>query len=164
MTSISSTIEKLIKIKAEENFFYNNPELGTFVSWPIFGSKIDINTLNDTGRRDLIANYSNVPNDKLFERIPYIHRMVHPDFPPETPTAYLFHCSQGVYRAGEVAGSYVMTYQNKAMMEVYAWDQEVSERDITLENQYGLKEYCWFLTYENGYTYLKCEQFKNRTM
>ena len=114
------------KISIEEDFFYGNPDLGTFVSWPIFGSKVDINTLNDTERRDLIANYTQVQNDYLPERIPYIHRLVHPDFPPETPTAYLFHCAEGSDRTGEVSGSYAMTYQNKTLMEAYAWDQEVS--------------------------------------
>lgn len=152
------------RLNAEIDFFYSNPEKGTFVSWPIFGAQDDPNALNETERRDLISNYTKVQNDSLPERIPYLHNLVHPDFPAEVPTAYLFHCSQGADRTGQVAASYVITYMNKTLQEAYEWDQEVAGRDITLVNQYGLKQYCWWLTYVKGYTHLECEGFKNHTM
>ena len=121
----------------------------------ILGNTIDPNSLLEKDRRDQV-HALNSSLDQLPLRITQIHEWVHSNV--TVPTIYFFHCEAGADRTGEIAGSYVMQYKNLTAKQAYDWDNVIASRNIEEWSKNAILYYCWWLTYELGYSsYLGCD-------
>ena len=93
--------------------------------------------------------------DQLPLRITQLHEWLHSNV--TVPTVYFFHCEAGSDRTGEIAGSYVMKYKNITAPQAYAWDNEIAMRNIVVWSKNSMIYFCWWLTYELGYSNLGCD-------
>lgn len=143
----------------EKSFFAANASLGVYHNWVLIGNLIDPNTMSASKRRDSMATYKALDPDQLVHRIAAVRanlEQARTDTGNQSRVT-MVHCEGGDDRTGEFSAAYVMQYKNYTMKQALTWDDGIAGRSIAWASRNGALWYCWYLTYELGYTNLACD-------
>ena len=141
---------ELSDIGKEKKFWAENPKLGKYVEWSLFGSAFPPTAVSAKLRKYL-ANGPIWFADKLPERVPALRSML--EQTEAVPIIVYAHCEAGCDRTGEFIGSYLMQHKNYTIQQ--AWDSDTSScgREPYHLNQYAMEWFCEYLNL-NGYDHL----------
>ena len=70
--------------------------------------------------------------------------------------AFFVHCEAGSDRTGEFSAAYVMRYKKYALAQALAWGSTVARRKIEWLSHNAVVWYCWYLTFDRGFSHLNC--------
>lgn len=133
-------------VVSEMSFFLRNASVGRFLFWHMVGTRSHAASpvFNASGvRAALAADYETWGSDKLVERVEMLGQMVQQS--QKVPQVIFFHCDCGCDRTGQLAGGYMMRFQNKSWSEVVATNTKVAGRPQVCDTHFQMQWYCLYL-------------------
>lgn len=131
-------------IRAEEKFFTQHADLGTFVHRPIWGSLVNPFDLPEPARKEAAKTLDHWSHDRLPTLMEQLRTMLTETY---RNSAIFVHCNAGEDRTGEVSGSYYIRYLNMSFAQALAVDNHNENRDIRCMSAREFIWYCLYLHY-----------------
>ncbi|MGC6472609.1 MAG: hypothetical protein ACON4W_07015 [Parvibaculales bacterium] len=122
-------------LEVEQKFFENNPNLGEFINYPIFGALLPPNDFPDSVANPVAIN---TPVDDLPNRVQNIRNMMQNARPG---SVFVVHCNRGQDRTGEVIGAYSIEFLGMTLDQYLATATQDSGKAPNTLSQNGIK---WF--------------------
>jgi len=145
------------QIHNESVFFEENPNLGSFLLWPILGAILDPDIVSEQKRVEYALDLSKVMLDDLPAKLSALRTAL--STPLQKPVLYFVHCDEGMDRTGEVSGAYYMTYQNMSFGAAMILDDHINtdlNRSITCFAEWAFEWYCLHQLYTKQYSLDNC--------
>jgi len=141
-------------IVLEQDFFSNNPSLGDYTGWQIWGDSSTPQLLPSYLVDEWAKTLPEWQHDALPTKIPWLNKQLHTK--ESLPSVYYFHCECGCDRTGEIAGAYMMNYRNMTYNAAMAWNFEVAGRWILINHEWAVQWYCYYLNLVQGFSIPSC--------
>ena len=149
------------QIEIEKKFFENNPTLGRVDRHSIVGNLINPSLFPEWMLKLALKVYEHFNWDELPKFVPRLrHHLLTQN---DKSHVYFIHCESGSDRTGEVAAAYEMMYMNYTGPQANKQNIGIAGRYLRIMSVNGMRWWCWWLTYEKGYTDLDCEGIKGST-
>eukprot|EP00761_Pharyngomonas_kirbyi_P013676 gb/GECH01013705.1/.p1 GENE.gb/GECH01013705.1/~~gb/GECH01013705.1/.p1 ORF type:complete len:248 (+),score=63.83 gb/GECH01013705.1/:1-744(+) len=138
-------------MKIEQDFFSQNPNLGTFINWVIVGDLENPQISPSWLRKVQAETIAEWQIDRLHSRVPQLHEwMTQKKRADGRPVVMYVHCEAGTDRTGEVSGAYYMQYQGWNYTATIEYDDSIHHRPIRALSRHAIDWYCWYLYYTTG--------------
>jgi protein-tyrosine phosphatase len=135
----------------ESAFFKQNPSLGEWFSWPIFGDLLPPYDVPESLRKTMAKKIQSWQIDDLPKTMDLLHSWLQRAY--DKPLVIYVHCEAGKDRTGEVSGSYYMRYLGWEFAKALYYDNHVvhGTRDIMNFSRNAMQWYCYYLKYSQNY-------------
>eukprot|EP01104_Vermistella_antarctica_P006120 TRINITY_DN16858_c0_g1_i1.p1 TRINITY_DN16858_c0_g1~~TRINITY_DN16858_c0_g1_i1.p1 ORF type:complete len:282 (-),score=57.91 TRINITY_DN16858_c0_g1_i1:116-934(-) len=157
LVCVSFLSVELPDVLAEKEYFRENPNNGTLVSWPILGTEINPLLVDEKLRMKMAAALPNWEIDQLANKTAQLLIMLQQDGPRGLPLVLYLHCEAGMDRTGEVSGSYYVRNLGWDFQTALAYDNNIeSTRNIKIASQNAFQWYCLYLSTTPEFQSLNC--------
>jgi len=142
-------------LQIERAFFQQNPSVGNFINWPLYGDLSSPRIYPLPLREAMAKDLPDWQKDDVPDKISTVQQIFNNK--TSVPIVLYYHCEAGSDRTGEFSAAIYMQYSNMTLDEALTLDNKIAQRDIAINCKWSAEWYCWYLKVKLNYD-LTCDE------